>query len=240
VTRLRARAVLFDKDGTLFGFHATWSAFAAEVIDDLAAGSEIRAAALARAMRFDRAAGAFHRDSPVIAGTNREVAELVAAALPGAEADTLESWLAARAAEAPLAPAVPLVPLMARLRAMGLGVGVMTNDSELAARAHLLTAKIEAAFDWVAGADSGHGAKPDPAPLLAFARAVALEPAQVVMVGDSLHDLHAGRAAGMQVVGVLTGPALEPDLAPHADAVLPDIGYLPDWLSQPELACQSR
>jgi phosphoglycolate phosphatase len=239
VTRLRARAVLFDKDGTLFGFHATWSAFTLQVIGELSAGSEIRAAALARALRFDRAAGAFHRDSPVIAGTNREVAELVAGALPGADVDALEPWLAARAAEAPLAPAVPLAPLMGRLRALGMGLGVMTNDSELAARAHLLTAEIEAAFDWVAGADSGHGAKPDPAPLLAFARAVALDPAQVVMVGDSLHDLHAGRAAGMQVVGVLTGPALEADLAPHADAVLPDIGHLPDWLSRPEEARQS-
>lgn len=230
MTPLRARAVLFDKDGTLFGFHATWSAFTVQVIDELSAGSELRARALARALRFDRAAGAFHRDSPVIAGTNREVAELVAAALPGADAGALEPWLAARAAEAPLAPAVPLAPLMTRLREMGLRLGVMTNDSELAARAHLLAVEIEALFDFFAGADSGHGAKPDPAPLLAFARILDLAPAQVVMVGDSLHDLHAGRAAGMQVVGVLTGPALEADLAPHADAVLPDIGHLPDWL----------
>ncbi|RBI86556.1 HAD family hydrolase [Rhodosalinus halophilus] len=228
----RAGAVLFDKDGTLFGFHATWSAFAAEVIEELAAGDAALAQSVARALGFDLAERRFHRDSPVIAGTNREVAELVATVLPGAEAVALEPWLAARAAEAPLAPAVPLAPLMERLREMGLRLGVMTNDSELAARAHLLAAEIEAAFDWMAGADSGHGAKPDPAPLLAFARAVALEPAQVVMVGDSLHDLHAGRAAGMQVVGVLTGPAEANDLAPHADAVLPDIGHLPAWLTR--------
>jgi phosphoglycolate phosphatase len=228
----RAGAVLFDKDGTLFGFHATWSAFAAEVIEELAAGDAALAQSVARALGFDLAERRFRRDSPVIAGTNREVAELVATVLPGAEAAALEPWLAARAAEAPLAPAVPLAPLMARLREMGLRLGVMTNDSELAARAHLLAAEIEAAFDWMAGADSGHGAKPDPAPLLAFARAVALEPAQVVMVGDSLHDLHAGRAAGMQVVGVLTGPAEANDLALHADAVLPDIGHLPAWLTR--------
>jgi phosphoglycolate phosphatase len=50
------------------------------------------------------------------------------------------------------------------------------------------------------------------------------------MVGDSTHDLDAGRAAGMATVGVLTGLAGAADLAPHADAILPDIGALPGWL----------
>ena len=51
------------------------------------------------------------------------------------------------------------------------------------------------------------------------------------MVGDSAHDLIAGRAAGMQCVGVLTGTATRADLAPLADVVLPDIGHIPDWLT---------
>jgi phosphoglycolate phosphatase len=52
------------------------------------------------------------------------------------------------------------------------------------------------------------------------------------MIGDSLHDLHAGRAAGMAVMGVLTGPATEAELAPHADVVLPSIAALPAWLDR--------
>ncbi|MGR3462852.1 MAG: HAD family hydrolase, partial [Roseovarius sp.] len=51
------------------------------------------------------------------------------------------------------------------------------------------------------------------------------------MVGDSTHDLIAGRAAGMACVGVLPGTATQADLAPFADAVLPDIGHLPGWLT---------
>jgi phosphoglycolate phosphatase len=50
------------------------------------------------------------------------------------------------------------------------------------------------------------------------------------MVGDSRHDLEAGRAAGMRTVAVLTGIAGAADLAPHADVVLADIGGLPGWL----------
>ncbi|MFD2856539.1 HAD family hydrolase [Seohaeicola zhoushanensis] len=52
------------------------------------------------------------------------------------------------------------------------------------------------------------------------------------MVGDSTHDLFAGRTAGMHTVGVLTGVAGHEDLAPHADVVLPDIGHLPAWLDR--------
>ena len=85
-------------------------------------------------------------------------------------------------------------------------------------------------LDFIAGFDSGHGAKPAPGPLLAFARAVAVDPARVVMVGDSPHDLIAGRAAGMQTIGVLTGTASRGDLAPLADLVLSDIGHIPGWL----------
>ena len=53
---------------------------------------------------------------------------------------------------------------------------------------------------------------------------------RIAMVGDSLHDLVAARAAGMHAVAVLTGHADERRLTGHADVVLPDIGYLPGWL----------
>jgi phosphoglycolate phosphatase len=96
--------------------------------------------------------------------------------------------------------------------------------------AHLDTAKVRHLFDFIAGFDSGYGAKPAPQPLLAFAAAMGLAPEQVVMVGDSTHDLIAGRAAGMKTIAVLTGMAGPADLAPLADAVLPDIGHIPGWL----------
>ena len=50
------------------------------------------------------------------------------------------------------------------------------------------------------------------------------------MVGDSTHDLLAGRAAGMKTAAVLTGMANEGELAPFADVVMQDIGHLPGWL----------
>ena len=228
---MKVDAILFDKDGTLFDFGATWNIWAAAMIRELGQNRAEVMQAIAAAIDFDLAAQRFNPASPVIAGTNREAAECVARALPERDIDEIERYLMRSAANAPLAPAVPLAPFLEGLAGRGLRLGVMTNDTEFGARSHLQSAGIAARFDFIAGFDTGHGAKPEPGPLLAFAREMNLAPDRVVMVGDSRHDLIAGRAAGMQTVGVLTGMAVAADLADLADAVLPDIGHLPDWIT---------
>jgi phosphoglycolate phosphatase len=232
VASRKVDGILFDKDGTLFDFHATWNVWAAETIRELAGGEVQVMARIAEAIDFDLAAACFRPTSPVIAGTNREAAECVASALPGRSTDEIEHFLMVTSANAPLAPAVPLAPYLADLAARGLSLGVMTNDSEYGARIHLEGAGVAARFDFIAGFDSGHGAKPAPGPLLAFAKQMGLSPKACVMVGDSTHDLIAGRRAGMQTLGVLTGMAGEAELLPLADAVFPDIGHIPAWLGQ--------
>jgi phosphoglycolate phosphatase len=226
----RIDAALFDKDGTLFDFAATWNVWSGRVIDDFSGGDSGRARALADAALYDLETKSFLPTSPIIAGTNREAAECFATALPDWSIEDIEAHLTRSAATAPLAPAVPLAAFLDRLDAMGIPAGVMTNDTEYGARAHLGAAGVLDRFVFVAGFDSGHGAKPSPAPLLAFCDAVGVSPARAAMVGDSAHDLIAGRAAGMATIGVLTGMATRAELAPLADTVLPDIGHLPDWI----------
>lgn len=226
------QALLFDKDGTLFDFNETWNAWTRGVIHHYAGGDDVLAAHIAQTIAFDLEAGAFHPSSPIIAGTNREAAELVALAIGEADVDAVEDYLAISATQAPLAEAAPLVPLMTRFREQGLKLGVVTNDTQMGAEAHLNAAGAFDLFDFVIGHDSGFGAKPDSDPLRAFAQKVGVAVDQVVMVGDSTHDLIAGQRAGMQTIGVLTGMADAATLAPHADLVLPDIGYIPDWLKR--------
>ncbi len=227
---MRADGILFDKDGTLFDFSATWDVWAGGMINHFAEGDQVVAEAIAQAVQYDLVARTFRPESPIIAGTNREAAEAVASALPGRDVDEIEIFLMRTSAEAPLAEAVPLAPFLEALASDGLALGVMTNDTEYGARSHLSSAGVEGYFDFIAGFDSGYGAKPAPGPLLAFAEAMELAPERVVMVGDSTHDLIAGRAAGMQTVAVLTGMAGAAELDPFADVVLPNIGHVPDWL----------
>ncbi|MEP2534146.1 HAD family hydrolase [Shimia sp.] len=228
---MQVDGVLFDKDGTLFDFAATWNVWAANAITDFADGDPALEKRLADALAFDLQAGSFLPESFVIAGTNREAAEAVADAMGHSDVAAIELKLMQDAAGAPLVPAVPLRPFLSALSARKLRLGVMTNDSEFSARAQLNGVGIEEMFDFVAGFDSGYGAKPDPSPLLAFADQMQIDPARVVMVGDSTHDLIAGRRAGMQTIAVLTGMAGTADLAPYADVVLPDIGHIETWLN---------
>ena len=224
------RGVLFDKDGTLFDFQRTWGIWAEGLFRDLSGGDPAQAERLAAVVGYDMVNHEYDPSSPVIAGTPDEIAQILLPHLPGMDRFTLVARMNALAAAAPMAEAVPLVPLLTRLRSGGLAIGLATNDAEAPARAHLAAAGVAVLFDFVAGSDSGHGAKPEPGPLLAFARASGLRPEEIAMVGDSAHDLHAGRAAGMACVAVLTGLAGARDLAPLADVVLPDIGHLPEWL----------
>lgn len=222
--------ILFDKDGTLFDFTASWSNWAVALLRSLSGGDEALAARLGAAIGFDSGTRRFAPDSPAIAGTNAEVAGLLLPHLPGMTRRRLTGRMDRLAADAPMVEIVPLAPLMEDLRARGLILGIATNDAEAAARAHLDRAGIADAFGFVVGYDSGHGAKPGPGMCRAFAGFSGIEPGRLLMVGDSLHDLAAGRAAGLRSLAVASGPASGAALAPLAEAVLPDIGSLPCWL----------
>lgn len=222
-------AAIFDKDGTLFDFRATWGGWTARVIERLAIEGADPAALSAR-LGYAPATGAFAKSSPVIGMTTPELVDIMHAFVPAMDKGALLDLLSDLSEDSPQAPAVALRPVFEGLRAMGLKIGLATNDTEAPARAHLAGAGVLDLFDFVAGCDSGYGGKPAPGQLLAFAAAVGVDPSQAVMVGDSLHDLHAGRAAGMKRAAVLTGIAEGPELAPHADVVLPDISHLAEWI----------
>ena len=223
--------ILFDKDGTLFDFRRSWGGCVEMLVRQIAR-DDLHAARLGTAIGFDLGRADFAPDSPVIAGTAADIVGALLPHLQGWTTQQLEAEINATAARAVMVPAVPLRPLLERFRADGLAIGLATNDGEAPARAHLGAHGLTDLFDFIAGYDSGHGAKPGPGMCNAFAQQTGLAPGRLAMVGDSLHDLHAGRAAGMVCVAVLTGVAPADVLAPHAEVVLPDIGALAGWIAQ--------
>ena len=112
--------------------------------------------------------------------------------------------------------------LLAALESRALPWGIVTNKAERFTLPLLSTLQIAKRAACVVGGDTTPRAKPHPEPLLHAARAMSLEPAHCLYVGDDLRDVQAARAAGMAVLAAGYGYLGEPG-DPHAwgaDAVI--------------------
>ena len=224
------KGLLFDKDGTLFDFQKSWSDWCFRFIHKISPDPQT-VTALSSALGFDLETRAFHPESAVIAGTPQDTVDAVASVMPKLDSDQAKDLIIASSAEDFQVPVTPLRPLLVGLIEQGLTLGIATNDAESVARVHMEQFELIDLFRFISGYDSGFGAKPAPGQMQEFMRATKLAPEQTIMIGDSTHDLEAGRAAGMFTLGVLTGVAREPALAPYADMVVQDISVLPDLFS---------
>lgn len=237
----RIEGVLFDKDGTLFDFNATWRGFVTDVLRTLAPGDVVLQRKLGAATGFDLDSGRFTPGSPIVAGSTGEIALGLAAHLHEWSAADIEAMCNQRAAAASddgLVPAAgDIVALMDQMVRDGLTLGVATHDAEGAAYAHLRRAGIIDKFRFISGYDSGWGLKPGPGMLEGFSQITGVPAADTAVVGDSRHDLEMGRSGGAALcIGVLTGPAAADELAPFADHVIASIDDLPAVLAAHQAA----
>ncbi|HWY25876.1 MAG TPA: phosphoglycolate phosphatase [Nevskia sp.] len=92
-----------------------------------------------------------------------------------------------------------------RLAARGLRLAVCTNKPSAFVAPLLRHFRIDHHFALSIGADELPQRKPHPAPLLHIAASFGLKPAECLMVGDSVNDVEAARAAGMPVIAVSYG-----------------------------------
>jgi phosphoglycolate phosphatase len=230
----RIKGLLFDKDGTLLDFHATWTPVYDRVAQDLAAGDAALARRLLEHGGFDPLSGRYRAGTLLAQGNTHEIAEAWGPLLPGWPSDVLierMDRIFAVEGVAASAPVLDLAAFFARLKARGLKLGVATSDNERAAKAILERFQSLHLLDFVAGYDSGHGVKPTPGMVQGFCAAVGLAPAEVAVIGDNRHDMEMGHSAGCGAcIGVLTGTSAAKDLAPLATVILDSIAALETWL----------
>lgn len=94
---------------------------------------------------------------------------------------------------------------LSAMRAQGLRLACVTNKPIAFARPLLAKTGLAGYFEIVYGGDSLPKKKPDPLPMLTVCRDFALDPAQVVAIGDSSNDAEAARAAGCRSLTVPYG-----------------------------------
>ncbi len=225
------KGIIFDKDGTLFSFAETWGAWCERLVEELSPHDEALQQELAEAVGYDKRNRSFAPGSSVVNASADETMHILSGLLPGKSAAQIEA-VGLRLLDAlPLHPVTDLQSLFTALAGSGIVLGVATNDYEAVARDHLTQLSVIDKFDFVCGFDSGYGSKPEPGMIYAFCEHTGCDPHEVAMVGDSTHDLRAGRAAGVGLaVGVLTGPAEYADLIADAHAVVSDISVLPELI----------
>jgi phosphoglycolate phosphatase len=118
-----------------------------------------------------------------------------------------------------------------RLHDARLRIAVVTNKQHRFAKALLQRLELMPWIDVVVGGDTCDRRKPDPEPLLFACRSLGLAPSQVLMVGDSINDVTAARAAGIPVVCVPYGYNEGRDPRSLAcDAMLETLADLPGLL----------
>jgi phosphoglycolate phosphatase len=227
------RGILFDKDGTLLDFEATWTPVLRQLALQAAGGDRVRAERLLVEGGLIPATGRFRAGSVLGAGTSATITGLWRPELSGeALADAIAAMDRAfyehgREHSVPL-PGV--ADTLATLAARGIIMGVATNDATMAAKAALASLGIAGNLPHVFGYDSVTRAKPAPDMVLAFAREAGLAPGDVAVVGDNPHDMEMARAAGAVAIGVTSGNSSADDLAALADVILPGVAALPEWL----------
>ncbi|MEM9210490.1 MAG: HAD family hydrolase [Pseudomonadota bacterium] len=227
------KAILFDKDGTLFHYAATWGAWARSTLMHLTDGDADLARRMGWEVGYRWDSDDFVSGSPIVHGEAEEINRIWQASLPGLSVEEINRVALHYIHNTAAAPVGDLNAILGGLVDAGFVLGVATNDFEEGAHKQLGDHGASGHFAFIAGYDSGYGAKPEPGQILGFADHVGIDAMAVAMVGDSTHDLHAAARANVGLkVGVLTGPAVEADIADAADVVLPDISHLERYLAQ--------
>jgi len=213
--RFAARAILVDLDGTLV-----------ETIPDLTAA--------VNGMRADAGLPELPT-SAVAAYVGKGAAVLVRRALTGSMDDALSADDLTRGLESfrrhytmhngrQSFAFEGTVEALRRWRATGFRLACVTNKPNEFTHALLQKLDLHELFDVIIGGDDSQHKKPHPEPLLLACRRLGVAPAEAVVIGDSINDLDAGRAAGCRVILVETGyNEGAPVSSLGADAIFPSL-----------------
>ena len=117
-----------------------------------------------------------------------------------------------------------VVDAVTAIRAAGVRTGLVTSKNRNGALRGLGLAGMGRMMDVLVCADEVTNPKPHPEPVEKAVRILGGDVRETVYVGDSIHDMQSGRAAGVQTAAALWGPFGRS----HLDGAAPDF-----WLESP-------
>lgn len=107
-----------------------------------------------------------------------------------------------------------VVDTVRTLHSSGHALAIVTSKSEALALRGLAHVGLARYMDTIVGCDSSSRHKPDPQPVRIALHRLDCAPDDAIFVGDSVHDVLAGNAAGVHTAAALWGAFSRTDLEP--------------------------
>jgi phosphoglycolate phosphatase len=227
------KGILFDKDGTLIDFMASWMPAIIEAANYFARDDQTTVNQMLEASGYDLGTHTIRAGSILAAANNALIAECWSECLTiDADCEMLNKLneIFQHHNQHSSIPVTDLHSLFNELISRGISLGLATSDSEQGAKKTLAALNVEPQMHFVCGYDSGHGIKPEAGMVHAFCQHLQLSPDEVIVIGDNIHDIHMAHNAGAKLaIGVLTGTSKAVNLH-EADYILDNIADIPELL----------
>jgi phosphoglycolate phosphatase len=218
--RIPCRLIIFDKDGTLIDFAATWVPLLRKrtsfVLKVMGRNDQELEALLLKSWGIDPASGKIdpRGPCPVSPRSDEIVIGTMALYQKGYPWDEAKQWVSQAFDEADadgdwrekVVPIKGIQTFLSRLRESGFHTALATNDGRKDTEAILNHLGMAGLFDTILCAGEVNLPKPDPETIFGICRQLGINPQETAMVGDSVADMMAGKRAGVALtVGILEG-----------------------------------
>jgi phosphoglycolate phosphatase len=228
-----ATLAIFDKDGTLIDFKKTWLAIIESLITAMGGHVSLTPALRERvqtALGISVEKGEIDGYGPLAMGTFTECDALLAYSLyqEGIRWDSAQAIVRSLGDEifrsdirkTKIHAAKGAINLLARLKKKGISIAVATNDKEEDARSDMESIGADTYIDLVVGADSVNSSKPAPDMVYKICNHFRTDPADTVLIGDTVMDAMLGKNSSVRLTIGITGIVPREVLAEHMDVVV--------------------